>query len=117
MTPVQQNILLCLLIRTQATGAEIRSDVKTSEATFKRALPDLYEDGLIEKSDQRQGQSNIYVLTEDGGVVARRLRNQRGDERQVAQPRTIDKFAGRYTPSQCYQRNFGNKHIQSRGYV
>ena len=107
MTNNQQDILIYLSSRVDARSSEITEALGISYATFQRAVPELYEEDYLNHT--KVGSKNVcrYFLTEDGVSVAKRLIRYRMTEGQIVQPRSINKMAGRYKPTQCFQRNDG----------
>jgi DNA-binding MarR family transcriptional regulator len=116
MTHNQQAIMIYLSERVDARSSEITRDLNISNATFFASMTDLYDDDFVRKT--KAGSTHVcrYFLTQDGMSVAVKLIRYTEMEGNIVPPRSIDKMAGVYVPTECYQRNQGHKSLTSRGF-
>lgn len=100
--------LLCHCAVVASTIENIAHETKLSCEQVRVVLNRLLEEGLMEEMD-----TGYYQATSEGRIEVRLHKESK--QRLVPAPK-IDKFNGVYIPAVSYQRNQGNKHIQSRGF-
>lgn len=112
----QQRIVMYLSSVESASCGQIIECLAMHRTTFLREVPELIESDFVYLDKVRYGK-NLYLLTVDGKSLAKRLIRYQSTEGEIVKAPSINKMAGKYEPAQCYQRNYGNKQIPSRGYV
>lgn len=100
-----------------STTAEILEGMAIGNTTLKNYTPDLCTEGLITKSKIGSRHTVRYTITDAGIAIAEKIIDGRVFVPQKATPPQINKMIGKYVPTMGYQRNNGNRHVQSRGYI
>ena len=100
--------LLCHCNVLASTLVNIASELKQGQEALRHAIKRALQAGFLEEMD-----TGYYQTTPEGRIEIRLFKE--AQQRTVPAPK-IDKFTGVYIPSVSYQRNQGNKHIQSRGF-
>lgn len=116
MTLQEENILVQLLSDRDHTCRDVTTALKISQGTFKRIIDSLIIDGLVDSRTVVSNKILAYFLTNDGMVAANQVTRNRAKQGEIVPPRKVEIPKGIYEPTQCYQRNNGLKHIQSRGF-
>jgi DNA-binding MarR family transcriptional regulator len=115
MTTYEQDILVYLFNERESPYLPIIEKLQIAPGVFRRAIQELITDGLVESKAVPNKNYLCYYLLVDGTALAGRIIRYRSLVGEIVKPQQINKMIGHYTPTTTYQRNNGNKHIQSRG--